>query len=159
VSGGPWHSSQRWSAHPWRARAVRLTVYALPVALSLGFVHVATSVTAPPTASLWLFLAWWLAVSAGATVLVSVVYAVSRRLLPLAALLELSLVFPDQAPSRFAVALESGTVESLEERMRLVGTAREAATAQEAAEILLRLVAELSAHDSITRGHAERVRA
>jgi len=159
VSGVTRRAADRWSARPWRARAVRLTVYALPIALSLVFVHVATSVTAPPTASLWLFLAWWLAVSAGATVVVSIVYAVSRRLLPLSALLELSLVFPDQAPSRFALALQTGTVASLEERMRLVGTAKEATTAQKAAEILLRLVAELSVHDSITRGHAERVRA
>ena len=149
----------RWSVHPWRARAVRLTVYALPVVLSLAFVHLGTSVVAAPTASLWLFLVWWLAMSVGATVVVSVVYAFTRRLLPLGALLELSLVFPDRAPSRFALALQTGTVDSLEERMRLVGTAKEAATPQEAAEILLRLVAELSVHDSITRGHAERVRA
>jgi len=57
--------------------------------MSLAFVHVATSITRPPTASLWVFLLWWLGISATATVVVSAVYAFSRRLLPLGALLEL----------------------------------------------------------------------
>lgn len=150
---------RRWSAHPWRARALRLLVYGLPVVLSLALVHLATSLLTPPTASLWIFLAWWLGVSLLATVVVSVVYALSRRLLPLGALLELSLVFPDQAPSRFELALRTGTVESLVERLRVMRETREAPSTQEAAEILLRLVAALSIHDAITRGHAERVRA
>ena len=70
-------------------------------------------------ASLWVFLVWWLAMSLSATAVVSLVYALSRRLLPLGALLELSLVFPDESPSRFKLALRTGTVESLEERLRL----------------------------------------
>jgi hypothetical protein len=149
----------RWSAHPWRARGLRLLVYALPIAGSLAFVRLATSVIAVPTASLRIFLLWWLAMSLAATAVVSLVYALSRRLLPLGALLELSLVFPDESPSRFRLALRSGTLESLEERLRLLRQANEAATAQEAAEILLQLVGELDVHDKITRGHAERVRA
>ena len=149
----------RWSAHRWRARGVRLLVYGLPVALSLAFVHVATSISSPPTGSLWVFLLWWLLISVGATAVVSCIYAFSRRLLPLGALLELSLVFPDATPSRFQLALRTGTVESLEERLRLMREAKVAPTAQEAAEILLRLVGALSVHDRITRGHAERVRA
>jgi hypothetical protein len=84
-------AARRWSAHLWHARALRLIVYALPVALSLGFVHVVTSVATAPTASLWSFLIWWLGVSLGASVVVSLAYAAFRRLLPLGALLELSL--------------------------------------------------------------------
>jgi len=152
-------SPRRWSAHPWRAQALRLLVYALPVALSLAVVHLATSLTSPPTASLWVFLLWWLGISLAATIAVALVYAATRRLLPLGALLELSLVFPDEAPSRFQLALRTGTVESLVERLRFLREADEAPTVQEAAEILLRLAAALSVHDSITRGHAERVRA
>jgi hypothetical protein len=130
----------------------------LPVGLSFACVHVFTSLTPTPTSSLSIFLAWWVAISLGATLVVSVVFALTRRLLPLGALLELSLVFPDGAPSRFRVARESGTVASLEERVRLMREAKEAPTAQEAAELLLRLVAALSDHDRITAGHAERVR-
>ena len=70
-----------------------------------------------PTKSLWVFLAWWLAMSLSATGIVSLIYAVSRRLLPLGALLDLSLVFPDESPSRFKLALRTGTVESLEARL------------------------------------------
>ncbi|MGH3109965.1 MAG: HD-GYP domain-containing protein, partial [Gaiellaceae bacterium] len=149
----------RWAAHPLRARGVRVLVYALPIAASLGFVFLATSIVRAPTSSLGVFLLWWLATSLAATLVVSAVYAVSRRLLPLGALLELSLVFPDAAPSRFQIALRTGTVETLEQRLELMRQAREASSAQEAAEILLRLVGALSVHDSITRGHAERVRA
>ena len=138
---------------------MRLLVYALPIAVSLGFVYLATSLVSAPTSSLGVFLLWWLATSLAATLVVSAVYAISRRLLPLGALLELSLVFPDAAPSRVRLALRTGTVETLEERVELMRRARAAPTAQEAAEILLRLVGALSVHDSITRGHAERVRA
>jgi HD domain len=150
---------RRWSAHPWRARSLKLLVYGLPIVGSLAVVHVATSLTGVPTGSLAVFLLWWFGISVVATAVVSVIYAVSRRLLPLGALLELSLVFPDEAPSRFKLALRSGTVESLEERLVLMQRAGEALTAQESAEILLRLTASLDVHDKITRGHAERVRA
>ena len=149
----------RWSAHPWRARGLRLLVYALPIAGSLAFVRLATAVVGVPTRSLWVFLLWWLAMSLSATAVVSLVYAVSRRLLPLGALLDLSLVFPDESPSRFKLALRTGTVESLEERLRQLRLANEPASAQEAAEILLQLAGALDVHDKITRGHSERVRA
>jgi PAS domain-containing protein len=150
---------RRWAAHPWRARGLRLLVYVLPIIGSLGVVHVVTSLTGVPTSSLTVFLLWWFAISLLATGVVSVVYAASRRLLPLGALLELSLVFPDEAPSRFQLALRSGTVQDLEDRLAVMREAGEALSAQEAAEILLQLVAALDDHDQITRGHAERVRA
>jgi hypothetical protein len=78
----------------------------------------------------------------------------SRRLLPLAALFGMSLVFPDAAPSRFGMALRLGSVKRLEERALAAD-----ASAQEAAEHALILVSGLSAHDRMTRGHSERVRA
>jgi len=151
--------TRRWAAHPWRARAVRGFVYALPVVLSLALVLGATTVAGPQTGSLWAYLGWWLVVSLAATVVVWAVFALTRRLLPLGALFELSLVFPDEAPSRFSLALRSRTVQSLEERVRVMREVREASSTQEAAEILLRLVAALDHHDRITSGHAERVRA
>ncbi len=150
---------RRWLPRPWRARGLRLLVYALPIAGSLGFVRVATSITGVPTSSLWIFLLWWCAMSVTATVVVAVGFTFFRRLLPLGALLELSLVFPDEAPSRFRLALRSGTVDSLEERLRLMKAANEATTAQQSAEILLQLAGTLDVHDRITRGHSERVRA
>jgi hypothetical protein len=134
-------------------------VYVLPVVASVLFVRVLTSITGVPTSSLALFLAWWLGISASATVVVSAAYALTKRLLPLGALLGLSLIFPDEAPSRFQLALRTGTVTTLEERIRLMKEAGEAQDAQTAAELLLQLVAALDVHDNLTRGHAERVRA
>jgi HD domain len=137
---------------------VRGFVYALPIVLSLALVLGATTVSNPPTASLWAYLGWWLVVSVAATAVVWGVFGLTRRLLPLGALFQLSLVFPDEAPSRFSLALSARTVTSLEERVRIMREAREASSMQEAAEILLRLVAALDRHDRITAGHAERVR-
>ena len=88
-----------------------------------------------------------------------VVGRITRRLLPLAALLKLSLVFPDEAPSRFRVAMRSGTVETLRERIAAARSGRPGETPIEAAQRLLTLVAALDVHDALTRGHSDRVRA
>ena len=49
-----------------------------------------------------------------ATLVLVAVDRVARRLLPLALLFKLSLVFPDRAPSRFRTALDLRSVGSLE---------------------------------------------
>src|ERR1700730_13830253 len=150
---------RRWSAHPWRGRALRLLVYAVPIAGSLAVVRLATVITGVPAESLGVFVLWWLGISLLATAVVSAVYSLTRRLLPLGPLLRLSLVFPDEAPSRFRLPFRSGTVETLEAQLRLMREGGKPPTAQQAAEILLQLVAALDVHDKITSGHAERVRA
>ena len=94
-----------------------------------------------------------------ATVVLLAMDRIARRLLPLAALLKLSLVFPDQAPSRFRTALRTGTVHQLEERVEHIKQRGFDPDQVRAAEQLLELIAALSAHDRLTRGHAERVRA
>jgi hypothetical protein len=150
---------ERWSAHPWRARLLRVLVYAVPVAGSLLFVQAATALVGTPTSSLTVYLLWWVGMSLAATGVVAGLFTLSSRLLPLGTLLQLSLVFPDEAPSRFQLALRTGTVEELEDRLRLMREARRATDPQAAAELLLQLVAALDRHDRVTRGHAERVRA
>jgi len=70
-------------------------------------------------------------IAAGSTIVLYGADRLTRRMLPLAALLSLTLVFPDEAPSRFKIA----------------------------ASRLLALVADISVHDRLTRGHPERVRA
>jgi hypothetical protein len=84
---------------------------------------------------------------------------VGRRFLPLAVLLRLSLVFPDRAPTRFAVSRGAGNVRRLEERISAARTTGVDQEPARAAEQILSLVAALSAHDRKTRGHSERVRA
>ena len=79
--------------------------------------------------------------------------------MPLSVLLQLTLVFPDQAPSRFAVAMRTGTTAQLRRRLEAAREVPIDETPQQAAERLLELVALLSHHDRLTRGHSERVRA
>ena len=106
-----------------------------------------------------LFVGWWVLLSGAATVVLVVVDRLARRLLPLAALFKLSLVFPDQAPSRFRTAMRSRTVESLEQQVARARAGEAENTPVTAAEHLLALVARLDSHDRLTRGHADRVRA
>jgi len=97
---------------------------------------------------------WWLLPVVVASVLVCLALErVTRRLLPLAALLKLSMLFPDRAPSRFKVARRALSVERLAERA--ADGPQDAATAAEQA---LALITALTAHDRRTRGHSERVR-
>jgi HD-GYP domain-containing protein (c-di-GMP phosphodiesterase class II) len=151
--------SQRWNARPLQAFAVRAFVLIAPLAGSFAFVHFASTWIKPPLSSLWLYLAWWFGLSGAATAVLFGVDRVARRLLPLSALLKLSLVFPDETPSRLKTALSSGRVDTLERRLALVQEAKAADTPAESARRLLELVAALNVHDTLTRGHSERVRA
>jgi hypothetical protein len=77
-----------------------------------------------------------------------------RRLLPLAALLELSILFPGEAPARWRVAREAGAIRHLE----LLATGVPDSEPVRAATTILALVASLARHDRVTRGHSDRVR-
>ncbi|MBK5333627.1 MAG: HD-GYP domain-containing protein [Ilumatobacteraceae bacterium] len=99
-----------------------------------------------------------IAIAAVSTVVLYGADRLTRRMLPLAALLGLTLVFPDEAPSRFKIAMRSGGTVELQRRLeeyRRIGANEPALAAQR----LLELVADLSQHDRLTRGHSERVRA
>jgi len=104
-------------------------------------------------------LLWALTLLGSAMLVALVIERAARRLLPLAVLLQLSLAFPDHAPSRFAMARTAGNVRRLEER---ISRARQSGVDDDpakAARQILELVGALSAHDRKTRGHSERVRA
>ena len=149
-----------WGSRPWVATIMRVVLTVVPLLASVGFVwFVSQWFPAPHDASVGIYVLWWLALSAAGSLVLFVADRAARRLLPLAALLRLSLVFPDAAPSRFRAALQAGKVRRLEDRLRLVSEARDAGTPNESAERLLTLVAALSEHDKLTRGHSERVRA
>jgi putative nucleotidyltransferase with HDIG domain len=152
-------SGTRWVGRPWVAGLVRAFVLVAPIVASVIFVHVASQLVAPPSGSTVLYVAWWVGLSALATVVLIGIDRVTRRLLPLAALLKLALVFPDEAPSRFRAALSAGTTADLEHRLAEARQGLDDETPVEAAERLLGFAAALSAHDHVTRGHSERVRA
>ncbi len=92
----------------------------------------------------------------GLTVAILASLLVSRltmRLLPLAVLLKMTMIFPDQAPSRYKVARAAAGVNDLQRRL-----ASPDRDEQEAATLMLSLVTALGRHDRRTRGHSERVR-
>ncbi|MFN2469575.1 MAG: Ig-like domain-containing protein [Gaiellaceae bacterium] len=149
----------RWAARPVWAAFIRAFAFLVPIAASIVFVNIASRVVPTPTGSFWLFIAWWILLSAAATGVLLLVDQLSRRLLPLAALFKLSLVFPDRAPSRFETAMQTGTAANLAERIAAAKASGRETTVVEAAQRLLGLVATLDKHDKLTRGHCERVRA
>jgi len=142
-----------------QARLIRVAALGAPIVASIGFVALVSKIFPAPLESFWLYLVWWVILTGAATLVLIAVDRAARRLLPLAALLKLSLVFPDHAPSRFQTALTSRSAGTLEERVAAAKAGTDGATPLEAAQQLLSLVAALDTHDSLTRGHSDRVRA
>jgi len=149
-------ASNRWVGRPWVARTIRVVIFVAPIALAIAAVVIVGRLIPRPSGSIQT-AGWWLALTILSTAVLWSADRALRRLLPIAALFRLSLVFPDRAPSRFTSALRAGTVRQLQRR--LATGANKATTPQEAAEQLVTLASALNAHDRLTRGHTERVRA
>ncbi|MEZ5343597.1 MAG: HD domain-containing phosphohydrolase [Acidimicrobiales bacterium] len=149
---------REWHASPSLALAIRAFAFLLPLISAWFVVHLLSGTFYRPDGVRGLLL--WIAQAAVVGFIVSkTVERLARRLLPLAALFSMSLVFPDQAPSRFSVALKSSTVKQL--RRRLAGTSTDGLGDSEhvAATQAIVLVNAIGQHDRLTRGHTERVRA
>ncbi|MFV1991135.1 MAG: HD-GYP domain-containing protein, partial [Acidimicrobiales bacterium] len=148
-------SEQTWEARPGIAFLLRAIVFVAPLAVSiLATQTVARSVQRPSGAeAVW----WW-----GMTLFTAIgvhwfATKAARRLAPAIMLFKLSLIFPDVAPSRFSVALRTGTTRQLQKRLD-EGSISDLEPSH-AAEYLLSVMSKINAHDRITRGHSERVRA
>ncbi|NAZ84012.1 HD domain-containing protein, partial [Kineococcus sp. R8] len=141
-----------WRPRPVLAALVRATASLGPVLFALAVGAVASRWL--PAARLGLPTAVWLllVVAASSGVLLVATRGL-RRLVPLAALLRLSLTLPDRVPSRFDVARRTWSP-ALLERARATGEADPGS-----AEWLLSLMSALAAHDARTRAHGERVQA
>jgi putative nucleotidyltransferase with HDIG domain len=137
--------------------ALRAAVAVLPTIAATGAAAVLGTLAPPPDGAARLGWIVWLLIAA--TLVAVTTERVVRRALPLAVLLQLSLAFPDRAPSRFAMARSAGNVKRLEERIRRAEQEGIDDDPARAARQILELVAALSAHDRKTRGHSERVRA
>lgn len=147
-----------WQPRPLLAGAVRVLAPLLPALLALA-AGLATARWLPPTRlgmHPWL---WLLAQVALSTALVLLATRWTRRLLPLSTLLRMTLVFPDRAPSRFAVARRTWSPEVLETWLERTRAARRPGDAPDPAALVLELVAALGAHDPVTFKHSERVQA
>jgi putative nucleotidyltransferase with HDIG domain len=147
-----------WVPRPLAALAVRVIALLLP--LGVAVVAMAALSRRFPRPDGWgPVILWCAGITVAATVVLFLVDRLARRLLPLAALLKLSLAFPDQTPSRLSVALRAGSTSRLERRLDDFAAGRLEAEPAKAATTILTLAASLSAHDRRTRGHSERVRA
>ena len=145
-----------WAASPMAARGVRAVAFVAPIAAGWGAVRLSSALIYPAPAGLAI-IAWVIHAIAVSSVAATITDRGTRRFLPLATLLGMTLTFPDQAPSRYRLALRTGTVHRLQAQLAdCHGLGQDA---QQAAETALQLIAVLGHHERLTRGHTERVRA
>ena len=150
--------SARWHDRRVLALLLRIAIFLVPLIASV-LAALAVALAFPRPSGVLPVVGWWVALMVAGTVAMVLVDRVGRRFLPLAALLRMSLVFPDHAPSRFSVAARAGSVRTLE---RHLAAAKEAGVRDEPARVaeqIITLVGSLAMHDRRTRGHSERVRA
>ncbi|HTN79730.1 MAG TPA: HD-GYP domain-containing protein, partial [Acidimicrobiales bacterium] len=149
------HAAGHWHARHGAALAVRIVAALIPIVLSIAAACLVSRSIGPAR----LGTIGWVLPGIVALVVVFLTERVCRRLLPLASLLRLTLVFPDRAPSRLSIALRTGTVKQLRRWTDELERSGDRIDAASAAERVLTLASALNAHDRRTRGHSERVRA
>ena len=145
--------SNKWQSREWAARVVRVALFVAP-AIAAWLAVSGTSqffIEASGLARIPLWILQAILVSIVASTLTGLV---AKRLLPLPSLLSLTLLFPDEAPSRFSVALRAGSTKRLREDALTLP-----ADEGEAARQALMLATAMNKHERLTRGHMERVRA
>ncbi len=145
--------TERWQARPRLAFLLQAVIFVVPICLAWLAVRATRSAYWHPE-GLGGSIAWVIQAMVVAAIVSYLASRVMKQLTPLSTLLKLSLIFPDNVPSRFGVALRSGTMNQLKKsEVALSGTVGEAA------EEAIALVMKLGKHDRSTRGHVERVRA
>src|SRR5438105_5624521 len=149
---------ERWRGRPVLGRLLRLAIVLVPIAASVG-VGAVVGRALPRPSGLAATALWWAVVLGTSTAALMLADRLARQLLPLAALLRLTMLFPDRAPSRLAVARRSGTTRTLERRLHRAQHDGVEDEPTKAAVTILALATSLNVHDRSTRGHSERVRA
>jgi len=148
--------SRQWERRPGLSRALRVGVFVGPAAASFGVAFLLGHLL-PRATGLAGHLLWVGVIAAASLLTLLGVERAARRLLPLAALLDLSLIFPDRAPARFAVARRSGRPSELRASLQHAHDTGRTDHAQRL-QTVIELVLALSVHDRASRGHSERVR-
>jgi HD-GYP domain-containing protein (c-di-GMP phosphodiesterase class II) len=146
----------RWRRRPVLRAAIRLAAVIAP-AVAAVLMAIAFSRTVPVPLDLTGTIVWWAVFTAailGAWLLTS---ELLQRTLSLATLLDLTLVFPDSVPSRFAILRRHVDRRHLETDLRQLRERSDPESGPRA-QLILELAVALSIHDSRTRGHSERVR-
>ena len=146
----------RWPARPMWSFLIRVVTVLAPIGVSMS-VALAVQEALPSPEGFWETAGQVVLLLACGFVVLYPAERATRRLGPIAMLLKLSLAFPSSAPSRFKIARRSGNVATLRKTLEARHTPDDRARTEVAAT-LLSLLAALTAHDSRTRGHSERVR-
>src|SRR5580704_7393215 len=102
-------AAQQWRSRPGLSRMIRLAVLVIPTVASVAACLLLERLLPRPVGGV-ATVTWWLLTTTGSLATLTLGVRLMPRLLPLASLLELSLVFPDHAPRRFAVARSSWRV-------------------------------------------------
>jgi putative nucleotidyltransferase with HDIG domain len=150
-------SPDRWRGHHSLSTFVSATAFLLPVAVSILAAALVARALATPH-GVGVTVAWWVLVLGTPLIVLTVTDRLTRRMLPLAVLLKMTLVFPDQAPKRMAVARKAGSTRDLARRVQEAKDHGMRDAPVIAAEKILVLAGALNVHDRRTRGHSERVR-
>lgn len=147
----------RWKGRPVLAAAISLGVFLLPIPVIFILARVWVAIFPPPS-EVGSAIVWWVLFIGMTIGVVVLLERLAQRIIPLASLMKITLVFPDKAPSRFKLARKAGRTRDLQARLdqaRKLGIHDEPT---EAAAEILTLISALGSHDHRTRGHAERVR-
>lgn len=147
-----------WAERRALARMLRVAIAVLPAVASIAATWLLRSHLLRPDGAAGTAL-WVVQLAAVGFGVALVTERALRRFIPLTHLLRLSLVFPDHAPSRFGVALRTGTIK---QQQRVIANVRDhgfSSSQLEAFEQLVAMVMALGHHERLTRGHTERVRA
>ena len=149
---GASESLSAWASRPVLAKLVRLLLFVSPIIIGWLAVRIIAPIFYRPEG--WIGTGFWIVQAiVVASVAAHSTKTVANRLAPMSALLNMTMVFPDHAPSRFGVTLRAGNIKKLTPEQLTLSN-----DTQEAAEQAMALVAALGAHEPRTRGHTERVR-
>ena len=151
---------ERWQRRRASAWSLRAAIVGGPVVGSIIAMAVLSRVIPAPArhSGTPVRIGWWALILVGSLVAMWLTDRATRRLAPLAALLDMAVLFPGHAPTRFRVARRAGDLRQLEEVAQRPSSDIRRDGLAEAAEQILALVGALRAHDRHTRGHSERVR-
>ena len=151
-------ADNRWERRPRLAFVVRAVVFLAPAIVATDVSLILTRALPRPDGIL-ASVVWWVAVLGAAAIVLVAFDRLFRRMLPFSVLLDLALVFPGVAPSRFSAAFRAGSVRNLQRRLEVAKERAPEAGTAEAAATVVELIAALAVHDPKTRGHSERTRA
>ena len=150
-------ASGQWEARPGLARVLRFGIFAAPLLVSIIFTWSAGRIAPPESLGMnrWLWIA---IVFVLANVLLAGLRKLTSRLVPLVALMKLTLVFPDHAPSRTKATLRQANSRRLLREIEEAKANGEDSSEIHYADYLVQLLKDVNDHDRLTRGHSERVR-